>query len=405
MRILHVLDHSLPLQSGYVTRSLGIIRAQRARGWETFHVTTPRHLGTVDLTETIDGLSFTRAPAVVRSLPGVTEILEMRTTRGVVETLARDIKPDIIHAHSPVLNVLPAIAVGRRFGIPVVYEVRAFWEDAAVDHGTTSEKALRYRASRFLDTHAMRRAPHVVTLCEPMRQEILARGVGTERVSVVPNAVDPFFLAEQRPLRELREHFGWSNAFVVGFIGSFYAYEGLDLLLEAAHSISAALPTLKILLVGGGPDEDRLRTIADKLELGKIVHFAGRVPQGQVPDYYAAADLLVYPRRRRRLTELVTPLKPLEAMAQRKPVLASDVGGHRELIVDGQTGFLFPADDIESFVGRLISMGADRSKLEKVADLGRAFVESERNWSAVVERYVPIYASARNASHRPRSST
>src|SRR5579871_2556691 len=168
MRILHVFDHSLPLQSGYVTRSLGIIGGQRSRGWQTVHVTTPRHGATGAASETVDGFKFYRTAGSKVTIPIWREILEMRATaRRLTEIVATE-KPDLIHAHSPVLNVLPAVFVARKFNIPVVYEVRALWEDAAVDHGTTREGALRYRLSRLIDTWVMRRVDCVIAICEPL---------------------------------------------------------------------------------------------------------------------------------------------------------------------------------------------------------------------------------------------
>ena len=139
------------------------------------------------------------------------------------------------------LNALPALRAGRRLGIPVVYEVRALWEDAAVDHGTTTEGSLRYRASRALETHALRRAGHVTTICEGLRREIVDRGIPAERVTVIPNAVDAReFRFGAAPDPTLRRKLGLDGATVIGFAGSFYAYEGLDLLLEAAALLAAA---------------------------------------------------------------------------------------------------------------------------------------------------------------------
>jgi glycogen synthase len=140
-----------------------------------------------------DGWRFHRTPPARPGLArfaGGTYGAEMAATARRIEQLARQFAPDVLHAHSPVLNVLPALAIGRRLGIPVVYEMRASWEDAAVDHGTTREGSLRYRASRALETFALKRAAAVTTICEGLRNDIVARGVNPQRVTVIPNAVD-----------------------------------------------------------------------------------------------------------------------------------------------------------------------------------------------------------------------
>ena len=133
------------------------------------------------------------------------------------------------------LNAFPAIKVARRLGIPVVYEIRAFWEDAAVDHGTTNEGSLRYRATRKLETRAIRQVDHVFTICEGLRTDIVARGIPAAKVTVIPERrrYRPPSIWPAHPTRELQQKLGLTGKTVIGFIGSFYAYEGLDLLLEA----------------------------------------------------------------------------------------------------------------------------------------------------------------------------
>ena len=405
MRVLHVFDHSLPLQSGYVSRSLGILRSQNARGWRTIHLTSPRHgawtvsSGSV---ETIDGLTFHRSPSPSIKAPLLREIAEMRMLRRRISEIAARERPDIIHAHSPVLNAVPAISVGRRFGIPVVYEIRAFWEDAAVDHGRSREGDLRYRAARWLDTRTMRRADAVVAICTPLRDEFLGRGIAPERVSVVPNAVDARFL-DPPPARDeaLKQSLGLAGQTVLGFIGSFYTYEGLDVLLEALPTLRREVGNLSLLLVGGGPDEQRLREIADARGLGDIVKFVGRVKLDDVARYYQMVDIFVYPRRRMRLTDLVTPLKPLEAMAQMRPLAASDVLGHRELIRASETGYLFAPDNPTALASCIRAIMADPEGRARVAANGRRFVETERSWDTVVARYATIYDDLLSG-HRPR---
>src|SRR5690349_1076328 len=138
MRALHILDHSIPLHSGYTFRTLSLLREQRALGWETFHLTSPKQGASPVLEEKVEGWHFFRTPADAGAsrLPGLSEVMLMKVLTARLDVVARQVRPDVLHAHSPVLNVLPALRVGRRLGIPVVYEIRAFWEDAAVDHGT-----------------------------------------------------------------------------------------------------------------------------------------------------------------------------------------------------------------------------------------------------------------------------
>jgi len=396
MRILHVLDHSLPLHSGYSFRTVAILREQRALGWDTEHLTTPRQGVAAGAVEQADGWTFHRTPytpGLLSRLPAVgTYLDEMRASAECIDSRVRAQRPDIIHAHSPVLNALPALRVGRRHGIPVVYEMRASWEDAAVDHGSTREGSMRYRLSRALESHALRRADAVTTICEGLKSDIVSRGVALERVTVIPNAVDPqrfAFGTVADPA--LRAHLGLADATVVGFAGSFYAYEGLDLLLDAAARLLPRRPDLRVLLVGGGPQETALREQAARSGLGDRVVFAGRVPHDQVQRYYELIDVLAYPRHSMRLTELVTPLKPLEAMAQGRMFVASDVGGHRELIRDGETGYLFRAGDADALAQAIDRVLVERPQWDGMRARARRHVETERNWARSVARYQDVY--------------
>lgn len=400
MRILHLYDHSAPLQSGYVFRSLGLLSAQRAMGWETIHVTSPKHgqfcKSSGDRAqETIDGWTFHRTPPVRGAslgVPGVDEITLMNATTRRLAELVEEFKPDLVHAHSPVLNAVPAARVSRRFRIPVVYELRAFWEDAAEDLGRRSILNWRNRATRKLETLMMRRVNAVFTLCEGMRMEIVARGIPAEKVTVIPNAVDNsrFHAAKERD-GALASALGLSDAMVLGFIGSFYHYEGLAFLIQALPRVLERVPRVKVLLVGGGPEDKALRRLTADLGLSDRVVFTGRVPNVQVESYYGLVDILVYPRLPMRLTDLVTPLKPLEAMAQSRLVLASDVGGHRELIEDGVTGYLFKSGDADSLACRVQEITEAGTACEAVLARGRAFVENERNWLSSAARYRPVY--------------
>ena len=392
MRILHILDHSIPLHSGYTFRTAAILREQRALGWETFHLTSPKQGKTAADVEDVDGLRFYRSPALERARAGLNEWRQIRAVEARLEQLARELKPDVLHAHSPVLNAIPAIRVGRKLGIPVVYEIRAFWEDAAVDHGTTTEGSLRYRATKALETWALKRIDHAFTICEGLRRDIVGRGIPGSKVTVIPNAVDvEGFQLSGEADPELRRKLGLEGAAVIGFVGSFYAYEGLDLLLDAFPRLLAQRPDLRLLLVGGGPQDANLKAQAQRLGVADKIVFTGRVPHSEVSRYYDQIDLLAYPRHSMRLTELVTPLKPLEAMAQGRLFVASDVGGHHELIRDGETGKLFKAGSADALAEAVLDMLAHRDRWPAMRAAGRHFVEAVRNWKNSVANYAPVY--------------
>lgn len=395
VKILHLLDHSLPLQSGYSFRTIGILSAQRKRGWDTAQMTTPKQYRFDGMVDQVDGWIFHRTAqpsAASQRLPVIRELSQMHATHRRLEAVVGETRPDILQAHSPVLNGLPALRVARRHGLPLVYEVRSLWEDAAVDSGAAREGDLRYQASRALETYVLNRADAITTICEGLRSEIVGRGIPADKVTVIPNAVNPAqFTLDRRIDLDLLRSLGLENCMVLGFVGSFYAYEGLDLLLDAVAALRREQRDVKLLLVGGGPEKDRLVAKTAALELRDAVVFTGRVPHEEVRRYYDLVTLFVYPRRRMRLTDLVTPLKPLEAMAQGSIVVASDVGGHKELLVDGKRGYLFKAGDAMALAAKLAEVIKAQDEWPAMRLAGRCFVEAERTWEQSVANYAPVY--------------
>lgn len=396
MKILHILDHSVPLHSGYTFRSLSIIREQRKLGWDTYHITSPKQGEIKSELELAEGLEFYRSQPVV-GLPGKLPILnQVFVIINLAKKLlyvAKSIKPNVLHAHSPAINGLAALWVGKKLSIPVVYEVRAFWEDAAVDHGTSSEGGIRYRLTRALESFVLSRANAVTTICEGLKNDILARGINANKITVIPNAVDSEkFSSYLDKNDELQEKLQLKGKVVLGFIGSFYAYEGLDLLIRAYPEIYSKYPNMRVLLVGGGPEEDKLKQLVKEYGLHERVIFTGRVSHDEVSDYYSLVDIFVYPRIAMRLTETVTPLKPLEAMANYRLVVASNVGGHRELIEHAVTGMLFKPGDVQDLADTINDLISMKDEWEEIKDSALNFVRDKRNWSESVGRYAKIYS-------------
>jgi PEP-CTERM/exosortase A-associated glycosyltransferase len=405
MRILHVLDHSLPLQSGYTFRTRSILLEQQRLGWQTWQVTGLRHDDGGRAEESSSGLSFYRTPAatgILAKIPIIQQWVAISALESRIDELVATIKPDIIHAHSPALNGVAALRVGKRRGIPVVYEIRAFWEDAAVSHGTSRPWGPRYRLTRWMESAVIKKARCVTTICQGLRQEIISRGTPENKVTIIPNAVDSesFSTVPEIP-PDFAEKLGLAGKKVLGFIGSFYAYEGLPLLVRSMVDICRKRSDVVLLLVGGGLDEALLHALVAELGLECQVIFTGRVPHDQVALYYQLVDVFIYPRLAIRLTELVTPLKPLEAMASSKLVAASDVGGHRELIKDGETGYLFKAGSSDDLSRTVLQLLADESNWPTIHKQAKSYVEEERNWPDSIANYSSVYQQAVTPAKAP----
>ena len=391
-RVLHVLDHSLPIGSGYSYRSRSILLAQRRLGLEPTVVTSPKQGPGPDGCDVLDGISHYRTGGAAGGVPIVHELNLMRRLAGRIADIARSERIEVIHAHSPVLNGLPALWAGRRLGLRTVYEVRTLWEDAAVSHGTHAEASVRYRASRFLETVVLRQADAVIAICNGLRAEVIGRGVAPSRVTVIPNGVGSEWFEPQPRAAALAERLGVADGPVLGYIGSFSHYEGLPFLIEAMPEIALRVPGVKLILAGSGRDEEAVRAAARRA--GPSVVMLGRVPQAQVRDLYTLLTALVLPRQRMRITELVTPLKPLEAMAAGIPVLASDVGGHAELIADGRTGLLFKAESRDSLVEQAVRIVGDERLRSHLIESARRWVREERTWDRTTTGYLRAYQGA-----------
>ena len=402
LKILHVLDHSLPLHSGYTFRSQSILEEQRRRGWAPLGLTSPKHeaswKGKSEPCEEIGGIRFYRTGPTRGTLPLTGELHLIKALARRIEQVARIEKPALLHAHSPVLNVIPALWVGSKLGIPVVYEIRAFWEDAAVDHGTYSQHSWKYRLVRTIETWACRRASQVAVLCNGIKDDLMQRGIPKDKLTVVFNGINPEdFRALDRD-EQLAASLGTTGKKVLGFVGSFYRYEGLDLLVRAFAKLCEKRDDIVLVLVGGGEMEKELREQIEKANIQGQVVIPGRFPHEKIPAIYSLIDILVYPRYSMRLTELVTPLKPLEAMAMSKPLVASDIGGHRELIRNEFTGLLFAPGNVGSLVATLQRLLDDDGIRRKLAAQENEWVRQNHTWSKTTAIYSSIYARALDKS-------
>ena len=398
-RVLHLLTNSLPhTGSGYAQRSHSILAAQRDLGWDVKAVTRlgyPVQVGKFFARETdvVDGVNYQRL------LPGkLAQGSEGRLQQQseALSAIVRDFRPSVIHTTTHFVNGLVAREVAEKCGIPWVYEVRGqpadTWASIRDDNARSSE---RYRMFQAREADVMRSADLVVTLGDAMREAIVRNGVPMENVLIAPNAVGEEFLAEPLSPGHAREQLGIEHqGTLIGTVSSLVDYEGLNALIDAFAILAPRFPDLKVLIVGDGVAGPALRRQAQDLGLSDRTIFTGRVPREKAALYHQALDIFVVPRRDLDVTRSVTPLKPVEAMASARPVVASDLPALREIIKGGQSGHLVPAENapaLASTLARLLNDGDERTRLGAGA---REQVLAERTWKrnaeALSHRYVDM---------------
>jgi len=395
LKVLHVLEYSRPNISGYSLRSDAIIRHQRKIGIETNQLTSQRYQDFKTLEEDVDGVIYQRtesSKSFLNKIPFINYLVHINHLAKRIEQAVLKDKPDVIQTHSPMFNALAAVKIGKKYNIPVTYEVRAFWEDAAVDTGKTKEGSFKYKIIKAIEHSAFEKVSAVSCICQGLKNDLIKRGIPEKKIFVTPNAVDVNnFTPLYKRDAELEQSLNLSGKKVLAFIGTFFKYEGLAYAIDAMKIITQTRHDIHLLLVGAGNELDNLKKQVNEANLEKQITFVGRVPFEQVSRYYSLADIMLFPRESIRLTELVTPLKPLESMAQFKPVIASDIGGHQELIDDKQTGFLVKPDDANALAEKILAVIDNEELLKSICEKGLKFVQQERTWLNTAKQYLPVY--------------
>jgi glycosyltransferase involved in cell wall biosynthesis/lysophospholipase L1-like esterase len=405
MKVLHVVYNSHPDVNGGAIRTRYLAEAQVRLGVEAAVLSSPfqRPVNPArrDGVEYCNGVPYYRCynghdPArfMAPSKPWwerAVKLLALLPFAWRVRQVARRERVDLIHAHSLFFCGLAALIAGRLLGLPVVYEVRSL-----IDEGMEGAGAVVRGVYRLLENLTCRLASHVTVICEGLREEMAGRGVPRAKITVCGNGVD---LAAHRPGKAMRRSNG---DLVVGYIGALRRYEGLDLLIDGAAAVARNHPGLRVLIVGEGSARAELEKLCRLYALEKTICFTGRVAHEEIASYYDAIDLFVLPRRSTRITDHVTPLKPLEIMAHGKPLLAGDCGGHRELIADGVNGVLFPASDT-ALAGHIEAFLNDRERLRRLGRQARKWVERRRSWESQCRPVIELYSKLAGRREAPVS--
>jgi glycosyltransferase involved in cell wall biosynthesis len=397
-RILHVVGQSLPhTLAGFTVRTHHTVRAQLEAGIDAGVVTRHRFPWDIGLTpeaslEAYDGVPYHRLGGRGRQQPLDRHLKAgIKAATGLVETL----RPALLHAHSDFRNGLIALALRDVYGIPVVYEARGFWEETWLSggpHRTTESNAYRWRRAREIEV--MQRADHVVTLAETMVDRIVGDGIPPEKVTIVPNAIDPAaFPSTERDRTVARRHGIADDEPIVGYISSLSKYEGIETLIKATATLRRAGSRVRCLIVGDGDARERLERVAARQDVAEAVVFTGRVPHTDVAGYYAALDVFVVPRRDERVSRLLQPLKPFEALASGLPLVVSDLPALRLIVDRSGAGRSFTPDDPESLASVLGELLDDEGLRAELGRRGSDHVQAHHTWTANAERYRQIYGA------------
>jgi glycosyltransferase involved in cell wall biosynthesis len=395
--ILHILKESLPYsETGFTMRSRMTLAAQKLAGFTPEVITSlgfPRTKGveSFQLVESIDGVTHYRLDDSAVSDPSKLPF-DVNTERAanMAAGIADGLGARLVQAGTGFRGfdtALQGIALADRYDIPFVYEVRGFQEQTWTGNIERSERGEYFRRRYGQENRCMHRADLVITIAEAMAEEIVARGISEDKVSVVPNAIDVNRFTPRGKRDDLVERYGLSGRFVVGYISNLGAREGIDDLIRAVAILRSRKHELACVIAGDGPQRSMLEDLVSELHLDDYVILTGHVPNEQIEDHYALIDLFVVPRIDDRAARLVTPLKPLEAMSMGLPVVASSLPALAELVAPGKRGLTFPPSDPAAMADVIDSLIGDSVARQTYAKAGQDWVRNDRTLQSNAERY------------------
>ncbi|MEE1617858.1 glycosyltransferase [Brachybacterium sp. J153] len=402
--VLYFLHNALPYHSGgYATRTHGLLTELNRAGWDVDGVT---RLGyPYDMPKMADVPDL---PA--REVVGEVDYHHLLTGRQIEKKnpmfdyteryvdallpLARAERPAILHGASNHWNGLAAVKAGNILGIPSVYEVRGLWEVTRASRDPEWGRSDQYRYLARMEADTARAATRVIAITEALKAELVERGVDAEKITVVPNGVDTERFTPLPRDEELAARLGVTGKTVIGYVGTVVDYEGLDLLLETAASLRASRDDFHVLIIGDGAKLEELQASAAAQDLGEVVTFTGRVPHEEVERYYSIIDVTPFPRLPLPVTEMVSPLKPFEAMAMGKAVVASDVAALAEIVTPGMNGLLHEKGSAASLTAQIERLLGEPELRALLGAQSREWVVAERDWRQLAERVETVYEEA-----------
>lgn len=408
-RLAYVLHNSLPWSSGgYATRAHGLALGMRDAGLEVVCITRPGFpldikgeltAEGLPLCDEVEGIPYRRLLAPRRADHIATAY--MLAAADALEAELRQLRPEWVIAASNHVTGLPSLIAARRLGVPFFYEVRGFWEVTRQSRQPTFERSNMFKVQEKLETEVARRADHVFTLAGPMLDELVRRGVDPQSITLLPNSCDPARFTPRGRDAALAARLGIPPTVpVIGYIGTFVQYEGLEDLVAACGILLARGRDFRLMLIGNenasgtetGPITAEITRIAAETGLADRLIMPGRVPHDEVAAYYSLIDVAPFPRKPQPVTEMVSPMKPLEALAMEKAVVVSSVAALVEMIADEKTGLVFAKGSVESLADVLDRLIGDPALRDRLGKNGRAWVARDRTWAEMGRRVAACLA-------------
>ncbi len=411
--IFYLIHNSLPFATGgYSIRTHGLSKALAAGGWQMcgvtrlgfpFDISAKRGLNVPELAgqqeippvDVVDRIPYRRILDAQWNYRTLTLNAYLKKYLEKLFPLCTQYKPALLHGASNFVNGIVAASAARILGLPCVYEVRGLWEMTRVSKEPNFVNTDDYENIVKSEAEACRQAQAVITLTQGLKKELVDRGVPGEKIMIVPNGVDTERFVPKTRDRELEAQLGFEGKKVIGYIGAFAPYEGLEYLLQAAAILryKKNREDFRIIIIGDGVNFDELQTLRDDLKLRPIVTIKGRVSHDVIHKYYSLIDIVPIPRLGVPVCEIVSPLKPFEAMAMGKAVVASNVAALAEIVRDNETGLLHRKDDVDHLAQVLETLLDHPELARRLGDAARRWVVAERDWRSLARSVGELYRS------------
>jgi glycogen(starch) synthase len=400
MRILHVLDHSLPYVTDYSLKGRYIIKLQKDFGLKPVVITSPNHALTSNPIELIEGIFHYRtflpeeSTPPRRGCPFFKERSSIVSLGQAIYQVATSQRIDVIHVHSPSFNGIAALEAGQKRNIPVLYEIHDFDKKGLPEHADRSREPATQALSKGLDRYLCRQAGAVVITEKGLRERMLGEEISEGKIYTVSYGDDSSLLKPIQNEEEIQKRYQLQNSPVLGFLSSLFNHEGVDCLLQAFLKVREQVPETRLLLIDDGQGPSRAQAACQDVS-GHII-YVGQVKQKDIQRYYSLIDVLVYPQLKMNAAEDSSLQQPMEAMALGKAIVASDMSSLRKLIIDKKTGLLFKAGDISDLAGKCLKLVINKHLRQTLGDGARLQMAQDRKWLQVMAQYLKAYRDLLN---------